>query len=157
MYRPDLARILADRAAELGARIHYGTTVTSFTQDDDGVDVTLSDGSTGRYDLLIGADGLHSDIRSSSASTSSPSARAWASGARSCRARRTSRRPTSTTAGPSTSPATPTSEEMMYAYLVEPAQDRHLSPGRASVMKELSQAYGGRGTRSASPSTTRHA
>ena len=63
MYRPDLARILADRATELGARIHYGTTVTSFTQDADGVDVTLSDGSTGRYDLLIGADGLHSDIR----------------------------------------------------------------------------------------------
>ena len=28
MYRPDLARILADRATELGARIHYGTTVT---------------------------------------------------------------------------------------------------------------------------------
>ena len=63
MYRPDLARILADRATELGARIHYGTTVTGFTQDADGVDVTLSDGSTGRYDLLIGADGLHSDIR----------------------------------------------------------------------------------------------
>ncbi len=42
MYRPDLARILADRATELGARIHYGTTVTGFTQDADGVDVTLS-------------------------------------------------------------------------------------------------------------------
>jgi 2-polyprenyl-6-methoxyphenol hydroxylase-like FAD-dependent oxidoreductase len=64
MYRPDLARILADRATALGARIHYGTTVTTFTQDDDGVDVTISDGSTGRYDLLIGADGLHSSIRS---------------------------------------------------------------------------------------------
>ena len=63
MYRPDLARILADRATALGARIHYGATVTNFTQDADGVDVTLSDGSTGRYDLLIGADGLHSDIR----------------------------------------------------------------------------------------------
>ncbi|HEU4757454.1 MAG TPA: FAD-dependent monooxygenase, partial [Agromyces sp.] len=63
MYRPDLARILADRAIELGARIHYGTTVERFTQDTEGVDVTLSDGTTGRYDLLIGADGLHSAIR----------------------------------------------------------------------------------------------
>ena len=32
----------------------------------------------------------------------------------------------------------------MYAFLVEPAQDRHLSPEQGvQVMKELSQAYGG--------------
>ena len=39
----------------------------------------------------------------------------------------------------------PTSEDMMYAYLVEPAQDRHLlSPEEGvEVMKELSRAYGG--------------
>ncbi len=32
-------------------------------QHDEGVDVTLSDDSTGHYDLLVGADGLYSQVR----------------------------------------------------------------------------------------------
>ena len=32
-------------------------------QDADGVDVTFADGRKGRFDLVIGADGLHSRIR----------------------------------------------------------------------------------------------
>ena len=146
MYRPDLARILADRATELGARIHYGTTVTSFTQDDDGVDMTLSDGSTGRYDLLIGADGLHSDIRKQLGIEVEPERTGmgiW---------RAFVPRPKDVTqtdlyyGGPVyIAGYTPTSEEMMYAFLVEPAQDRHLSSPEegVEVMKGLSQAYGG--------------
>ncbi len=145
MYRPDLARILADRATELGARIHYGTTVTSFTQDDDGVDVTLSDGSTGRYDLLIGADGLHSDIRKQLGIEVEPERTGmgiW---------RAFVPRPKEVThtelyyGGPVyIAGYTPTSDEMMYAFLVEPAQDRHLSSEEGvEVMRELSQAYGG--------------
>jgi len=145
MYRPDLARILADRATELGARIHYGTTVSSFTQDDDGVDVTLSDGSTGRYDLLIGADGLHSDIRKQLGIDVEPERTGmgiW---------RAFVPRPKEVTqtdlyyGGPVyIAGYTPTSEDMMYAFLVEPAQDRQLSPEQGvEVMKELSQAYGG--------------
>ena len=145
MYRPDLARILADRATELGARIQYGTTVTSFTQDDEGVDVTLSDGSTGRYDLLIGADGLHSDIRKQLGIEVEPERTGmgiW---------RAFVPRPKEVTntelyyGGPVyIAGYTPTSDEMMYAFLVEPAQDRHLSPEEGvEVMKELSQAYGG--------------
>jgi len=145
MYRPDLARILADRATELGARIHYGTTVTSFTQDDDGVDVTLSNGDAGRYDLLIGADGLHSDIRKQLGIEVEPERTGmgiW---------RAFVPRPKEVTqtdlyyGGPVyIAGYCPTSEEMMYAYLVEPAQDRQLSPEQGvEVMKELSQAYGG--------------
>jgi 2-polyprenyl-6-methoxyphenol hydroxylase-like FAD-dependent oxidoreductase len=34
-----------------------------FTQDDDGVDVSFSDGDSARYDLLAGADGLRSSTR----------------------------------------------------------------------------------------------
>ncbi|HKH07849.1 MAG TPA: FAD-dependent oxidoreductase, partial [Agromyces sp.] len=146
MYRPDLARILADRATELGARIHYGTTVTSFMQDDDGVDVTLSDGSTGRYDLLIGADGLHSSIRTQLGIEVEPERTGmgiW---------RAFVPRPKDVThtdlyyGGPVyIAGYCPTSDEMMYAYLVEPAQDRHLlSPEEGvEVMRQLSQAYGG--------------
>ena len=146
MYRPDLARILADRATELGARIHYGTTVTSFSQDDEGVDVTISDGSTGRYDLLIGADGLNSDVRKQLGIEVEPERTGmgiW---------RAFVPRPEDVTqtdlyyGGPVyIAGYTPTSDEMMYAFLVEPAQDRRLnSPAEGvQIMKELSQAYGG--------------
>ncbi len=63
MYRPDLARILVDRAARAGVKARFAVTVNSLKQDDQGVDVTLSDGSTDRYDLVIGADGLRSSVR----------------------------------------------------------------------------------------------
>lgn len=43
--------------------IRFGTTVTAVAQDDDGVDVNLSDGTVERADLLVGADGLHSATR----------------------------------------------------------------------------------------------
>lgn len=36
----------------------------SFREDETGVDVTLSDGTTERADALIGADGVHSVVRS---------------------------------------------------------------------------------------------
>ncbi|WP_374615711.1 FAD-dependent monooxygenase [Frankia sp. AgKG'84/4] len=63
MYRPDLARILVDRAASAGVKARFAVTVDSLAQDDGGVEVSLSDGSTGRYDLVIGADGLRSSVR----------------------------------------------------------------------------------------------
>ncbi|OXM75149.1 MULTISPECIES: FAD-dependent monooxygenase [Amycolatopsis] len=43
--------------------IRFGTTVTAVSQDAGGVDVTLSDGTVERADLLVGADGLHSATR----------------------------------------------------------------------------------------------
>lgn len=43
--------------------IRFGTTVRGVQQDDDGVDVTLDDGTVERADLLVGADGLHSATR----------------------------------------------------------------------------------------------
>ena len=64
MYRPALARILTEAAAAAGAKLRYGTTVESLAQDADGVDVTFSDGTSSRYDLVIGADGVRSQIRS---------------------------------------------------------------------------------------------
>lgn len=43
--------------------VRFDTTVTAVAQDANGVDVTLSDGTVERADLLIGADGLHSTTR----------------------------------------------------------------------------------------------
>jgi len=62
--RPTLHKILSKRVMESGANVRLGLTVDSFTQDDDGVDVLFSDGSTGRYDLVVGADGVFSRMRS---------------------------------------------------------------------------------------------
>lgn len=61
--RPLFWGILAEMAQKAGARIRLGTSVTSIAQEEHGVEVELSDGSRERYDLLVGADGLHSAVR----------------------------------------------------------------------------------------------
>lgn len=63
VMRPVLHRILSARVKESGADVRLGLTVDSLEQDEDGVDVRFSDGSTGRYDLVVGADGIYSRIR----------------------------------------------------------------------------------------------
>ena len=63
IMRPDLHRLMEDRLRDLGVAIRTGTTVTALAQDGTGVDVTFSDCSAGRYDLVIGADGLFSRAR----------------------------------------------------------------------------------------------
>lgn len=61
--RVDLQEVLATRAKELGADVRLGLTVDAMNDDGAGVDVTFSDGSTGRYDIVIGADGVFSKTR----------------------------------------------------------------------------------------------
>jgi len=58
-----LHHVLSDTAAELGAKIRLGLAVETLAQDADGVDVLFTNGSSGRYDLVVGADGLYSQIR----------------------------------------------------------------------------------------------
>jgi 2-polyprenyl-6-methoxyphenol hydroxylase-like FAD-dependent oxidoreductase len=59
--RSEIHRILLDGSA--GVPMRLGTSAKALTQGDDGVDVVFSDGSAGRYDLVVGADGIHSSIR----------------------------------------------------------------------------------------------
>lgn len=61
--RPALHKVLGDRAKAAGAVIRLGLTADRLDDDGAGVDVVFSDGSTGRYDLVVGADGLYSQIR----------------------------------------------------------------------------------------------
>jgi 2-polyprenyl-6-methoxyphenol hydroxylase-like FAD-dependent oxidoreductase len=63
ILRPVLARILAGATRQSGANVRLGCTFTRIEQDAGGVDVAFTDGSTGRYDLVIGADGLYSAVR----------------------------------------------------------------------------------------------
>jgi 2-polyprenyl-6-methoxyphenol hydroxylase-like FAD-dependent oxidoreductase len=61
MLRPDLYRRMHD-AVPAGV-IEPNLAVESFTQDEHGVTVRLSDGTTREFDVLIGADGIHSVVR----------------------------------------------------------------------------------------------
>jgi 2-polyprenyl-6-methoxyphenol hydroxylase-like FAD-dependent oxidoreductase len=46
-----------------GIPAHFGVSVTAIEQAANGVVATLSDGRSERFDLLVGADGLHSQVR----------------------------------------------------------------------------------------------
>lgn len=61
--RRRLHEVLGGRAKAAGAEVRLGVTVDTLEQDADGVDVVFSDGSRGRYDLVVGADGLYSRTR----------------------------------------------------------------------------------------------
>lgn len=61
--RPALARLLAEAAAKAGATLRFGTTIAELAEDGEGVDITLADGHGGRYDLVVGFDGIGSPLR----------------------------------------------------------------------------------------------
>jgi 2-polyprenyl-6-methoxyphenol hydroxylase-like FAD-dependent oxidoreductase/putative NADH-flavin reductase len=63
MRRQELHDLLVNRARKAGATYLLGVGFASLRQLEDGVEVTLTDGSVGAYDLLIGADGLRSRVR----------------------------------------------------------------------------------------------
>ncbi len=62
IMRGDLARILFEATRE-DVTYTFGTTITGLLERDGGVDATFSDGTTGTFDLVVGADGLHSGVR----------------------------------------------------------------------------------------------
>lgn len=63
IMRPVLAKILADATRASGARVRLGCTFTTLRPHADGVEAGFTDGSTRRYDLVIGADGVYSKVR----------------------------------------------------------------------------------------------
>jgi 2-polyprenyl-6-methoxyphenol hydroxylase-like FAD-dependent oxidoreductase len=144
--RPDLARIMVDRAIEVGAKVRCGVTTTDLHQVDDGVHVALSDGSSGCYDLVVGADGIRSWTRRQlgiALETRAIGMGIW---------RVMGPRPASVTrtelyyGGPSyIAGYCPTGEDSLYAYIVEPAQDRSTltASQQRATLRELAEAYHG--------------
>jgi 3-(3-hydroxy-phenyl)propionate hydroxylase len=63
LWQNQIERILAEWVGELAVTIHRGREVTGFAQDDNGVDVALSDGHSLRAEYLVGCDGGRSLIR----------------------------------------------------------------------------------------------
>jgi 3-(3-hydroxy-phenyl)propionate hydroxylase len=63
LLQSDFERIMSGWIDELGVPIRRKREVTGFTQDDHGVDVALSDGTTLRAQYLVGCDGGRSTVR----------------------------------------------------------------------------------------------
>jgi 2-polyprenyl-6-methoxyphenol hydroxylase-like FAD-dependent oxidoreductase len=59
--RSDISSALLDACA--GVPVHFGTSVADWEQDDEGITALLSNGQRERFDLVVGADGLHSKVR----------------------------------------------------------------------------------------------
>jgi 2-polyprenyl-6-methoxyphenol hydroxylase-like FAD-dependent oxidoreductase len=147
MMRPALHRILAGAAAEAGVAVRTGVSVASLEQRPDRVDVALSDGSTGTYDLVLGADGLRSQIREIVFGADAPQPQelgqmVW---------RAVLDRPASVTSegqyyGPGLKTGfTPLGPDRMYQFLVQPFADPELPApeDRPARMRELLAPFGG--------------
>lgn len=63
IMRPVLHDILSSTVRAEDVTVRLGVKVATLAQDPSGVDVTFDDGSSGRYDLVVGADGIYSQIR----------------------------------------------------------------------------------------------
>jgi salicylate hydroxylase len=61
-HRAELLGVLLDALGEQGLRLN--SRVSAFSQDVDSVTITLADGTTFEGDILVGADGIHSTVRS---------------------------------------------------------------------------------------------
>ncbi len=63
IMRPVLHRIMQDEVRALNIPVRLGLTVSELAEAGDGVDATFSDGTCGRYDLVVGADSVYSGVR----------------------------------------------------------------------------------------------
>lgn len=63
VHRNELHRILHEAASAQGVRIEHGKRLASVEEDTDGVTARFADGTTATADILVGADGVHSTVR----------------------------------------------------------------------------------------------
>jgi 2-polyprenyl-6-methoxyphenol hydroxylase-like FAD-dependent oxidoreductase len=63
IMRPVLHKIMQEHVTAAGANVRLGLSVTALHSDAGGVNVTFSDASTARYDLVVAADGIYSGVR----------------------------------------------------------------------------------------------
>jgi 2-polyprenyl-6-methoxyphenol hydroxylase-like FAD-dependent oxidoreductase len=144
--RGDIADILAVEVVKAGVDVRLGTTVTAIRDDGDSVTATLSDGSTETIDLLVGADGIRSKVRSMIGIETEPhhvGMGIW---------RTVARRPAEMECselyygGPKYKAGyTPISDDLCYAFLLEEDLDRSFvgEGPTGALLKERGQGYGG--------------
>jgi 2-polyprenyl-6-methoxyphenol hydroxylase-like FAD-dependent oxidoreductase len=146
MNRPDLTAILARAVHRAGARTRFGVTVETITDRGDRVGVRLTDGTTGTYDLVVGADGIRSAVRAMLGIAVAP--RPTGMGIWRARTRRPAEieRTDLIYGGPCfIAGYCPTGPDSMYAYLVEKARPREsiADADKPAHMRALAEGYGG--------------
>lgn len=144
MHRPELAAILRDRLDAAGGRIRYGAEVVGIDlTEKDTATAVLASGDRHSYDLLIAADGINSATRCLLGIDIAPrptGVGAW---------RVVVPRPADVVrtdliyGGPQyLAGYCPTSDDSIYAYIVEDAQARDKADGPL-IFKKLAAGYGG--------------
>lgn len=146
MPRPALAQILLAHAQRAGVNLRFGTKVTAIDERESGVEVSVDGESAGEYDLLIGADGLHSTVRDLIGIDEKPQPTGMGIWRTFVSRPADVHRSELYYGGPVyIAGYTPTGDDTMYAFLVEKAQDRFgVSDEEATrIMLDESRAYGG--------------
>jgi len=144
--RSSLQQILCEAVYAAGVNVRLGTHVTELAQDDAGVTVQFPDGTSGRYDLVIGADGIRSRTRALIGIDTVPQPSGmsiWRIGAP---------RPAEMTCaevyygGPHYKAGySPIAKDQCYAYMLDEMLDRDSFGDRppAAILRERSAGYGG--------------
>ncbi|MDD0812840.1 FAD-dependent monooxygenase [Curvibacter sp. RS43] len=63
ILRPALHNLLRDAALAAGVQVRLGITVADIRDESDAAQVSFTDGSQGRYSVVVGADGIRSHVR----------------------------------------------------------------------------------------------
>jgi 2-polyprenyl-6-methoxyphenol hydroxylase-like FAD-dependent oxidoreductase len=61
--RRELHRILSEASSRAGVAIRYGTSISELEETGSGVGVEFADGSSAEYDVVVGFDGINSELR----------------------------------------------------------------------------------------------
>jgi 2-polyprenyl-6-methoxyphenol hydroxylase-like FAD-dependent oxidoreductase len=146
MNRPELAAILAEAVRDAGANTRFGLTVDALADDGDRVAVRFSDGTSGTYDLVVGADGVRSTVRGLLGIEVSPKPTGMGIWRIHTRRPKDVERTDLIYGGPCfIAGYCPTGADTMYAYLVEKARSREsiADADKPSHMRALAEGYGG--------------
>lgn len=145
IMRPTMHSIMHKYVEDAGVKMRLGLTADAFEQDDDSVTVTFSDGTTDRYDFVLGSDGVLSKTRQ----LLFPDAPKAEYTGQSCwrlflkRPESVERR-TYFLGGPVKVGFTPVSKDHMYMFLLERCPQRWQEPeDNYKTLKQLLEGYDG--------------
>lgn len=145
IMRPTMHAIMHKYVTDAGIEMRLGLTVEGFEQDNDGVTVKFSNGTSGRYDFVLGSDGVLSKTRQ----ILFPNAPKAEYTGQSCW-RLFLKRPSSVErrtyflGGPVKVGFTPVSKDYMYMFLLERCPQRWQEPeDNYKNLKQLLEGYGG--------------
>jgi 2-polyprenyl-6-methoxyphenol hydroxylase-like FAD-dependent oxidoreductase len=146
IMRPLLHAILARKMQAQGARVDLGVTFTQIEDGPNSVTVRFSNGTDGSYDVLVGADGIYSKIRTM-LFPNAPAPRFTGQGA----FRTLAPRPPDLDmidvylGNPIKAGVTPVSREQLYMFTLSPERaDTHMTAERQiERLREVLQGFGG--------------